>query len=286
MRFGTIEKHCIYNQPQQHKKKLMDNIRPPLPQKPTKFLDQLTFHMRSKNLAYRTEKTYIGWIKDFIIFHNKKHPEKMGTAEINAYLSHLSVTKNLSINSQKTALNAIVYLYKKLLKREIGELNFSYSQRPRNLPTVFSHEEAMTIIDQLEGVKKLAASLMYGSGLRVMESVRLRVKDIDFANRCIIVREAKGMKSRRVLLPKNLIASLKDQQKFVIAQHKHDLALDYGDVYLPNALAIKYPNVSKEIGWQYLFPATNFSKDPATNIKRRHHISEQNIQRAVKRAIT
>ena len=163
----------------------MDNIRPPLPQKPTKFLDQLTFHMRSKNLAYRTEKTYIGWIKDFIIFHNKKHPEKMGTAEINAYLSHLSVTRNLSINSQKTALNAIVYLYKKFLKHEIGELNFSYSQRPRNIPTVFSHEEAMTIINQLEGVKKLAASLMYGSGLRVMESVRLRVKDIDFANRCI-----------------------------------------------------------------------------------------------------
>lgn len=263
----------------------MDDIPVPIPKNPVRFLDQLRHHMRSKRLAYRTEKTYIMWIKDFIIYHQKKHPKELGPAEVDQYLSYLAVQRSCSVNTQKTALNSIVYLYKQFLGVELGDLAFVPSSRPRILPAVFSHQEAMVVIDRLEGVKKTSASLMYGAGLRLMESVRLRVKDVDFANSCIVVREAKGGKSRRVLLPKSLESVLENQIEFVLSQHKIDLSEGLGEVYLPDALSTKYPNAGKSTSWQYLFPATKLSRDPRSGVKRRHHVGESSIQRAVQQAI-
>ena len=189
------------------------------------------------------------------------------------------------VNTQKTALNALVFLYNKFLRIELGNLEFAPSKKPATIPTVFSHTEALLVIGKLEGVPRLAASLMYGSGLRVMESVRLRIQDIDFGNNCIVVRESKGMKWRRTLLPGSLHDHLKQQIDFALALHKKDLADGYGKVYLPNALAKKYPSAPSEPAWQYLFPANALSVDPRADMKRRHHIGEQQIQRAVRAAI-
>jgi integrase len=162
----------------------MDDIPTPLPDKPQRFMDQLRVFMRAKQLAYRTEKTYCTWILDFIRFHKRRHPESMGNAEVDAWLSHLAVRRNVAVNTQKTALNAVVFLYKQFLNRELGEIQFAKTARAQHLPTVFSHDEAMHVLSLMEGDHRLASCLMYGSGLRVMEAVRLRVQDVDFANNC------------------------------------------------------------------------------------------------------
>lgn len=263
----------------------MEDIRRPIPENSNRFLHQLREYMRSKQLSYKTEQTYIYWIKDFIRFHKMKHPKTMGVQEVDRFLSHLAVKRNVSVNTQKTALNAIAFLYNRFLEIELGEIAFSPSAKPRVLPAVFTHEEAMRVISHLEGVNKMAASLMYGAGLRVMEAVRLRVHDVDFANDCLMVRESKGSKSRRTLLPKSLIQPLRNQMDYVLALHKKDLESGYGEVYLPSALAVKYPNAPREPHWQYLFPAGNLSVDPRSGITRRHHIGEQSIQRGVRKAI-
>ena len=263
----------------------MDDVRGPLPDNPSRLTHQLRALIRSRQMAYKTEKTYCHWVVDFIRFHDKKHPKDLTATHVDEYLSHLVLKRSYSINTQKTALNAIVFLYSKLLGVELGTLSFVPSSRPRILPTVFSHEEAMRVIDQLDGVYKIIASLMYGSGLRVMESVRLRVQDIDFANNCIIVRESKGLKSRRVLLPRTLVKKLEKQVAYVEALHANDLECGCGDVYLPNALSKKYPNAASQMAWQYLFPAPRYSKDPRSGIKRRHHIGESHMQELVKQAI-
>ena len=174
--------------------KLMNDIPVPIPARPTRFMDLLRACIRSRNLAYSTEKIYCYWMKEFILFHGKAHPSTLNTEHVNQFLSALSIVKRVTINTQKTALNAIVFAYKYLLNTDLGQLNFSYSSRPRTLPTVFSHEEAISVINNLSGVTRLCAKLMYGAGLRVMETVRLRIQDIDFANSCIVVRETKGNK--------------------------------------------------------------------------------------------
>lgn len=263
----------------------MDDVRPPLPAKPVRFLDQLRAFIRSKQMAYKTEQTYCKWVTRFIRYHNHKHPSEMGANEVDAFLSALVLKRNASVNTQKTALNAIAFLYNKFLKIELGDLNFSPSTKPATIPTVFSHTETLIVIAKLKGVYHLAASLMYGSGLRVMESVRLRIQDIDFANGCIIVRESKGMKWRRTLLPQSLHTRLQQQIAFALALHEKDLADGYGHVYLPHALAKKYPSAPTEPGWQYLFPAPHIAKDPRSDMYRRHHIGEQQVQRAVRAAI-
>lgn len=263
----------------------MDDIRPPLPEQPTRFMDQLRVFIRSKQLAYTTEKSYCAWVVSFILFHNKRHPSTMGAPEVDAFLSHLAVTKNNAINTQKTALNALVFMYHQFLNKQLGKLNFTPSSRPRIIPSVFTHDEAMSIINKLDGSYQLLAGLMYGSGLRVMEAVRLRAQDIDFANDCILIREAKGMKSRRTLLPKTLTLKLKNQIEYALALHQKDLGEGFGEVYLPNALSQKYTNAAKAPAWQYIFPSHKLSIDPRSNIKRRHHISEKHLQRIVKAAI-
>lgn len=263
----------------------MDDVRAPLPTKPVRFFDQLREHMRARNLAYKTEKSYCYWIADFIRFSGKIHPELLGAPEVDAYLSHLAVRRNFSINSQKTALNAVVYLYHRFLNKELGQLSFASSSKQRRLPTVFSHGEAMAVIGELSGMFRVMASLMYGSGLRVMETVRLRIQDVDFGNGCIIVRESKGLKWRRTLLPDSLVASLKAYRDLALVQHQADLAAGCGEVYLPHALGKKYPGAGKEPAWQYIFPAAEPSEDPRSGIMRRHHIGEQAVQRQVKKAL-
>ena len=263
----------------------MDDIRRTLPSRPVRFMDQFRAYIRVKQLAYTTEKTYCGWVKDYIRFHDRRHPNEMGAKEVDEYLSALVLRRNVSINTQKTALNALVFLYKKFLNVELGQLAFDYSRKKKTIPTVFSHGEAMSVIQQLKGVHFLAASLMYGAGLRVMESVRLRIQDVDFANSCLMVRETKGLKWRRTLLPSSLVAPLRHQIDLALSMHQKDLAEGFGSVYLPDALNRKYPNASTQPAWQYVFPARHLSLDPRSKIERRHHVGEQQVQRAVAKAL-
>ncbi len=250
-----------------------------------RFMDRLRVFIRSRHYSYQTEKTYCYWVLFFIRFHHYQHPETMGNKEIEAFLEHLSVSRQVTSNTQKTALNAIIFMYSEFMKIEIKGLKFKYAVKPRQLPTVFTHQEAQAIIDNLFDKHKLCVQMMYGCGLRISETTRLRIKDIDFGMNCIVVRETKGDKSRRTLLPKTLLQPLKLQIKTSLLVHQKDLANGLGSVYLPGALARKYPSAKFEPAWQYLFPASELSVDPRTNITRRHHISEQSVQRKVKKVI-
>lgn len=263
----------------------MEDIPKPIPSRPTRFMDQLRACIRARRLAYRTEKTYCTWIKDFIHFHQLKHPRTLAAPDVDAYLSYLAVERQVAINTQKTALNAIVFMYDKFLNLEIGQLNFVCSRRPRTLPVVFSHREAVSVIKELKGDFKLAASLMYGSGLRLMECLRLRVQDIDFEHHCIVARETKGGKWRRTLLPDSLVKPLQNQIQYVKSVFAKDRELEVDGVYLPFALSKKYPNAGKLLGWQYLFPAKDLSVDPRTGTERRHHVGEKHLQKQVSIAI-
>ena len=248
-------------------------------------MDRFRLFIRSRQLAYKTEKTYCYWVLYFIRFHGKKNPMDMDARAVEQFLEHLATQQNVAPNTQKTALNALVFLYHKFLEKDLGRLRFTYTSRPRQLPTVFTHEEATKVIDLLQGDAWLAASLMYGSGLRVSEAARLRVQDIQLQTGFIVVREAKGLKSRQTLLPKSLRERLQCQLEFVRIRHERDLADGFGSVYLPYALARKYPNAGREPGWQYLFPASQMSVDPRSGELRRHHVTERTLQRAVRQAI-
>lgn len=263
----------------------MDDIKPPLPDQPVKFMHKLRMYMRAKQLAYATEKTYCYWIAYFIRFHGMTKPEHLTPKDVDQFLSHMAVAGDVSVNTQKTALNALAFLYKQFLNRELGQLEFVPSSRPKTLPTVFSHQEATAVIESLSGIYRLCAILMYGSGLRVMEVSRLRIQDIDFSNNCIVVRDGKGRRWRHTLLPHSAITLLKTQIALALSMHNKDVLDGFGKVYLPNALAKKYPNAEIEPAWQYVFPATHLSIDPRSGIKRRHHVGVQQIQRSVRSAI-
>lgn len=263
----------------------MDDIPVPLPAKPVKFMDQFRQFLRSRHMAYKTEQTYCIWVLRYIRFHQYKHPNQLGESDISAFLTHLVVNDHVSVNTQKTALNALVFLHKRFLKMDIGDLDYSSSAKQRTIPTVFSHQEACMVIEKLEGVSALIVKLLYGSGLRIMEAVRLRVQDIDFANNCIVVRESKGMKWRRTLLPKSVIPALKTQIDFALVLHQKDIDEGFGEVYLPNAYAKKNKSAAKSPAWQYLFPAAQRALDPRSDVWRRHHIGERHVQRQVKLAI-
>ncbi|MDO3386910.1 integron integrase [Gilvimarinus sp. SDUM040013] len=263
----------------------MKDIPKVLPKQPVRFMDRLRAYIRAKGLAYKTEQTYCTWIIDFIRFNKMQRPESLTSHDVDRYLGHIACKRYYSANTQKTALNALAFLYNQFLGRPLGTLEFQHSRRPQTLPTVFSHEEAARVLGKLEDTPWLCASLMYGSGLRVMEAVRLRVQDVDFANNCVVAREAKGRKWRRTLLPSTLVVPLRQQVEHALALHGQDMEEGYGEVYLPDALAKKYPNAPKEPAWQYVFPASHRSIDPRSGVERRHHIGEQQIQRHVKRAI-
>ncbi len=254
------------------------------PQKP-KLLDQMRQTIRRKGYSRRTEQAYTNWVRRFILYHDKRHPAEMGPAEIEAFLTHLAVDLEVAASTQNQALQAILFLYREVLDRPIGQrLDYLYAKRPQRLPTVLTREEAQRTLAALEGTPKLVAQLLYGSGLRLLEALRLRVKDLDFAQHQIIVRDGKGFKDRVTILPESLIPALQEHLARVKLLHENDLAEGFGSVYLPYALERKYPNAHREWGWQYVFPAPRRSTDPKTGITRRHHLSEGVIQRAVRRA--
>lgn len=251
-----------------------------------RLLEQVKNAIQVRHYSIRTEQAYVHWIKNYIYFHNKKHPKDMGDVEITAFLSHLASTRNVSASTQNQALNALVFLYRKVLDIEVGVFkDLVRAKKPKRLPVVLSHDEALDILSHIEGMNGVMASLLYGSGLRLMECVRLRIKDIDFKFKQITVRDGKGKKDRVTLLPETLIEPLKEAISHAKNIHQLDLSEGYGEVYLPHALARKYPNASTETGWQYIFPASKRAKDPRSNKIRRHHIYETVLQKAVRSAV-
>jgi integron integrase len=253
--------------------------------RPRKLLDRVRDAIRLKHYSIRTEEAYVGWIKRYIFFHNKRHPKDMGAAEIEAFLTHLAVNQNVAASTQNQALSALLFLYREVLKQELDRpIDAIRAKRPKRLPTVLTKEETRKVLGCLSGTHQLMAKLLYGSGLRLMECVRLRVKDIDFAQRQIIVRDGKGMEDRVTVLPQSLVEPLQEHLRRVKQLHKQDLAKGYGSVYLPFALERKYPNANREWIWQYVFPATKLSRDPRSGAVRRHHLDESGLQKAVKKA--
>ncbi len=263
----------------------MDDIPKAVSTQSSKFLNQLRIFMRNRNLAYSTEKTYISWIVRYIRFNKMQHPETMGKREVEAFLSFLSLSKNASKSTQRTALNALVFLYHKFLNKPLDKLNFTFSRREQRLPEVFSQQEIEAVFTQLNEPYKLMAEMMYGSGFRVNELLRLRVKDIDFQMNQIIIRSGKGNKDRATLLPTSVVSRLRSQIELVHQIHRVDLNNEQGDVYLPNALEKKFPNAAKSLGWQYLFPASKVAKDPRSQKIRRHHLHATVLQKNVRKAI-
>lgn len=251
-----------------------------------RLLDQVRARCRVKHYSIRTEKTYCHWIKRHILFHNKKHPREMGKNEVEAFLSHLAVNGNVSPSTQNLALSAILFLYREVLEIQLPWLdNVIRARKSPRLPVVLTQQEVQRVLANMEGKYWLMASLMYGTGMRLMEVLRLRVKDIDFERHEVIVREGKGNKDRRTMLPVTLTESLKLQLEKVRQLHQQDMEQGADPVYLPYALEKKYPNAGREFGWQYIFPASKLSTDPITKKYRRHHLDAKALQRKIKQAV-
>ena len=254
--------------------------------KSARLMDQVREVLRFHHYAYNTEKSYVSWILQFIRFHNKKHPKDMGKAEVEAFLSHLAINRNVSASTQNQAFNAIVFLYRQVLGVNFDlDIRASRARKSVRLPVVLSRRQVTCIINILTGAPNLMAKLMYGCGLRSLEVIRLRVHDIDFDQKHIIVREAKGNKDRVTFLPDNLRHALELQLGAVRKLHISDLQDGFGDVYLPYALAKKYPNAARSIGWQYLFPAKHISTDPRSGKQMRHHIDKSTFRKALSAAV-
>jgi len=250
-----------------------------------KLLERVRDAIRRRHYSYRTEETYVHWIKHFIYFHQKRHPNDMGEAEVTAFLNHLSRERRVAASTQNQALSAIVFLYKEALGRPLGWLDgLEWARRPERVPTVLTAGEVQRLLAQLEGTKWIMASLLYGAGLRLRECLKLRVKDIDFEYRQIIVRDGKGAKDRVTVLPGAVVEPLKQHLVRVRALHEKDLAAGFGDVELPNALDRKYPRAGYEWGWKFVFPSYKLSADPRGGVIRRHHVFENFLARAVKQA--
>jgi integron integrase len=253
-------------------------------QKP-KLLDEVREAIRTRHYSLRTEEAYVSWIKRFILFHGKRHPMEMGKDEITRFLSALAVHGQVSASTQNQALCALLFLYREVLSEDFGWLDdVVRAKRPQRLPVVLTRREVKALLGALEGVHWLMASLLYGAGLRLLECLRLRVKDVDFSSHQIIVRAGKGNKDRRTMLPAAVKEPLAAHLEHVRQRHQHDLAQGLGRVYVPDALHRKYPNANSEWGWQWVFPASQISLDPRSGEQRRHHVHESVLQRAVKAA--
>ncbi|HSM97803.1 MAG TPA: integron integrase [Gallionella sp.] len=253
---------------------------------PPKLLDQVRDKLRVKHYSIRTEQSYVGWIKRYIYFHDKRHPKNMGARDIEAFLTHLAVQGKVAAATQNLAKSALLFLYRDVLEIQLPWLdNITQAKAPRRLPVVLTVSEVQAVLSRLTGTHALIASLLYGGGMRLMEAVRLRVKDVDFARHEILVREGKGFKDRVTMLPEAITTLLKAHLAKVKVLHEEDLAQGYGEVYLPFALDKKYPNAGREWGWQYVFPSKNLSVDPRSGKMRRHHVDEKGVQRAVKQAV-
>ncbi len=250
-----------------------------------KLLDQVRNKLRVKHYSIRTEQSYTDWIKRYILFHGKRHPNEMGAEDIEAFLTHLAVIGNVASATQNQAKSALLFLYREVLEIELPWLDkVTQAKVPKRLPVVLTVKEVQSLLSHLSGTHALVSNLLYGGGLRLMEAVRLRVKDVDFSRREILIREGKGFKDRVTMLPEATLDVLKAHMAKVKTLHDEDLMQGLGEVYLPFALDKKYPNAAKEWGWQYIFPSKNISVDPRSGKTRRHHIDEKTVQRAVKQA--
>ncbi len=255
-------------------------------EKNPKLLDRVKADMRVKHYSRRTEAAYTGWIKRYILFHNKRHPKDMGAEEIKAFINNLATNNHVSSSTQNQALQSILYLYKNIIKKDIEFIDtINRAKLKKRLPTVFSRNEAASVLNNTTGIHKLIISLLYGTGMRLSEGLRLRVKDIDFEMNQIIVRNGKGEKDRITVLPQKLVNELRDQIRKVNNLHKIDLKEGLGEAMLPYALNKKYPNAAKEFGWQFLFPSNSYFYDEKIKKKFRYHIHESVIQKEVKKAI-
>jgi integron integrase len=252
----------------------------------SKLLDELREAVRTRHYSIRTEEAYIRWVREYILFFEKRHPADLGAADVSAFLTHLAVKRKVAASTQTQALSALLFLYREVLSLPIGWVDdIERAKKPKRLPVVFTREEAKAVLGHLREEAWLMASLLYGSGLRLMECVRLRVKDIDVARLQITVRDGKGGKDRVTVLPTSLVEPFQRQLERAGALHESDLREGFGRVYLPYALAGKYTNADREWCWQYVFPARHRSVDPRTGREQRHHIAETALQKAVKRAV-
>jgi len=257
------------------------------PNSDLKLIDQVKEVLRYHHYALRTEQIYCDWIKRFLKFYGyQTHPRDMGAPEVERWLSGLATEQQMAASTQRQALNAIVFLYRKVLDIDLDEIAPVRSKRTRRPPTVLTQPEVQGVLQRMQGTHRLMAQLLYGCGLRLMECIRLRIQDVDFGQGRIFVRGGKGGKDRTVVLPEAVRALLADHIERVQALHENDLREGFGEVYLPEALARKYPTACREAGWQYVFPAKNRSKDPRSGKIRRHHVLESGLQKAVKTAVS
>lgn len=253
---------------------------------PPKLLDQVRERIRVKHYSIRTEKQYVQWIKRFILYHGKRDPQAMGMAEVEAFLTHLAVEGKVSASTQNQALSALLFLYKEVLLIDLPWLNnVVRAKQPQRLPIVLTRTEVRAVLVRMSGIHGLMAHLLYGTGMRLMECVRLRVKDVDFERGEILIRDGKGAKDRVTMLPESLKASLQAHLQQRRDLFDDDTRLGKASVYLPDALERKYPNASTEWAWQYIFPSGSYSFDPRSGVERRHHIDEKLLQRAMKKAV-
>lgn len=250
-----------------------------------KLLGRVRDAIRTKHYSIRTEEAYVSWIRRYILFHDKRHPREMGATEIEEFLTHLAVNEHVAASTQNQALGALLFLYHEVLKKDLERpLDAVRAKKPKRLPTVLTKEEVQRVLAAMSGTNQLVAKLLYGSGLRLIECLRLRVKDIDFEQHQIIVRDGKGRKDRVTMLPNSLADPLQKHLRRVEMLHQKDLAEGYGAVYLPDALERKYPNANREWIWQYVFPSKQRSRDPRSGVVRRHHLHESTVQRAIRKA--
>jgi integron integrase len=251
-----------------------------------RLLDRVRELIRIRHYSIRTEQAYLQWIRRYILFHGKRHPREMGAEEVTAFLSHLAVKRNVAASTQNQALNALLFLYRDVLQVNLPWLNnVERAKRPQRLPVVLTRSEVRAVLAQLEGTSWLMTALIYGGGLRLLECLRLRVKDIELQQRQLLIRDAKGQKDRVTVLPANIIEPLQAHLIRVRQLHQSDLEEGYGRVHLPGALARKYPQADRDWGWQYVFPSRRRSRDPRSGQIRRHHAPEDALQRAFQRAV-
>jgi len=252
---------------------------------PKRLLEQVRDAIRLRNYSLRTEQAYTTWVRRYILFHHKKHPSQLGREAVESFLTDLAVHHRVSASTQNQALSALLFLYREVLRKDLDfPINSVRAKRPERIPTVLTREEVQSVLPSLKGTHWLMANILYGSGLRLMECVRLRVKDLDFGQHQIVVRDGKGLKDRITILPDALVDPLKRHLRHVKLIHEDDLAAGYGGVFLPNALEVEYPNAHREWIWQYVFPGPALSKDPRSGTTRRHHLDPSSLQKAAKRA--
>jgi integron integrase len=250
-----------------------------------KLLDEYRERLRVKHYSLRTEDAYLHWARRFIYFHGKRHPREMGGPEVEAFLSHLATEGRVASSTQNQALAALLFLYREVLQKELPWMDgMVRAKRPARVPVVLTEGEVRALLGQLDGTRWLATSLLYATGMRLLEGLRLRVKDVDFERREITVRDGKGGRDRRTMLPERLLEPLRTHLERVKVLHERDLSEGFGDVYLPFALARKYPHAGRSWPWQYVFPSSGRSTDPLDGVIRRHHLDEKVIQRAVSEA--